>query len=67
MLLYLFHLRDQDELHANEVGVDLPDVFAALQEALRVDWELAAEPVGLYGLEYVIKDESGRFLLKVPI
>ena len=64
---YFFHLRDQDYLHEDETGMDLPDLSSALQEAMRVDRELNMDPVGVYGLEYEITDESGRTLLKVPI
>ena len=67
MPLYFFHLRDQDYLHEDETGTDLPDLQAALQEVLRVDRELTADPAGLYGLKYEIADECGRTLLKVPI
>ena len=67
MPLFFFHLRDQDYLHEDQEGMELPDLEAALKEALRVDRELAVEPVGLYGLEFEIADECGRTLLKVPI
>ena len=64
---YFMHIRDQYDLHEDETGMDLPDLHAALEEALRADRELTADPIGWYGLEYEITDESGRTLLKVPI
>jgi hypothetical protein len=67
MPLYFFHIRDRDDLHEDEEGVDLPDLQAVLEEALRADRELAVESAGLYGLEFEITDSSGRTVLKVPI
>ena len=64
---YFFHLRDQHYLHEDQEGIELPDLQAVLEEALRTDRELAVEPVGLYGLEFEITDSSGRTVLKVPI
>jgi hypothetical protein len=64
---YFFHLRDQDILYEDAEGMELPDIGAALAEALRVDKELTAVPAGLYGLEYEITDAAGKPLLKVPI
>ncbi len=67
MPLFFFHLRDQDYLHEDSEGMDLPDLQAALEEALRADRELAGEPIGIYGLEFEIADSSGQVVLKVPI
>ena len=67
MPLYFFHIRDQHYLHEDQEGIELPDLQAVLQEALRTDRELSVEPVGLYGLEFEITDSSGRTVLKVPI
>ena len=64
---YFFHLRDQDRLHEDCEGVDLPDLHAALEEALQAHRELLAEPAGIDGLEFEITDSSGRTLLKVPL
>jgi hypothetical protein len=64
---YFFHLRDQHELHEDEEGIDLPDVEAVLEEALRTDRELDREPAGIYGLELEIADSEGRTVLKVPV
>ena len=67
MPLYFFHVRDQHYLHEDKEGIELPDLQAVLEEALRTDRELAVEPAGLYGLEFEITDSSGRTVLKVPI
>jgi hypothetical protein len=47
--------------------MDLPDLKAALEEALRVDRDLTLDPAGLYGLEFEITDSAGKPLLKVPV
>src|SRR3712207_4927968 len=67
MPLFFFHIRDQHYLHEDKEGIELPDLYAVLKEALRTDRELAVEPAGLYGLEFEITDNSGRTVLKVPI
>ncbi len=70
MPLYFFHIRDQHYLHEDEEGMDLPDLHAVLEEALRTDRELSelsVEPAGLCGLEFEITDCNGRTVLKVPI
>ncbi len=64
---YFFHVRDQHYLHEDREGIELPDLQAVLEEALRADRELAVESAGLYGLEFEITDSSGRTVLKVPI
>ena len=64
---YFFHIRDQRYLHEDCEGIDLPDLHAVLEEALRTDRELTIEPAGLYGLEFEITDSSGKTVLKVPI
>jgi hypothetical protein len=64
---YFFHIRDQQYLHEDSEGIDLPDLKAVLEEALRTDRELSVEPAGLYGLEFEITDSKGRTVLKVPI
>jgi uncharacterized protein DUF6894 len=64
---FFFHVRDQHYLHEDQEGIELPDLQAVLEEALRTDRELAVEPAGLYGLEFEITDSSGRTVLKVPI
>ncbi len=65
---YFFHLRHQDDLLVEDhEGMDLPDLQAALDEALRADRELSTDPAGVYGLEFEITDSSGKTLLKVPV
>ena len=64
---FFFHLRDQHYLHEDCEGTDLPDVKAALDEALRADRKPAVESAGVYGLEFEITDSFGRTLLRVPV
>ncbi len=64
---YFFHLRDQDQLHEDCEGMDLPDLQSALEEVLRTNRELAAEPAGIYGLEFEIADSKGQTLLTMPV
>ncbi len=64
---YFFHIRDQHHLHVDEEGIELPDLHAVLEEALRTERELSDEPDGPYGLEFEITDSSGKTVLKVPI
>jgi hypothetical protein len=64
---YFFHVRSHDDLHEDCEGMDLPDLKAALDEALRTDRELTSEPIGMYDLEFEITDPNGRTLLRVPV
>ena len=65
---YYFHLHSQEGLLVEDhEGMDLPDLKAALEEALRVDRDLTLDPAGLYGLEFEITDSAGKPLLKVPV
>jgi hypothetical protein len=64
---FYFHLRDQGHLLEDPEGTDLPDLHAALDEVLRTERELCAEPAGFYGLEFEICDGSGRTMLRVPV
>ena len=64
---YYFHLRNQEDLLEDHEGMDLPDLKAALEEALRVDQDLALDPAGIYDLEFGITDSTGKTLLKVPV
>ena len=64
---FFFHVRDQHYLHEDQEGIELPDLQAVLEEALRTDRELSMERAGLFGLEFEITDSSGRTVLKVPI
>ena len=68
MTRYFFHLHSQEGLLVeDDEGMDLPDLKAALEEALRVDRDLTLDPAGLYGLEFEITDSAGKPLLKVPV
>ena len=68
MTRYFFHLHSQEGLLVeDDECMDLPDLQAALEEALRVDRELMADPAGIYGLEFEITDSAGKALLKVPV
>ena len=68
MTRYFFHLHSQEGLLVEDhEGMDLPDLKAALEEALRVDRDLTLDPAGLYGLEFEITDSAGKPLLKVPV
>ncbi len=64
---FFFHLHEQDYLHEDSEGTDLPDLRAVLEEVLRTKRELTEEPVPIYGLEFVVVDSSGSVVLKVPI
>ena len=64
---YFFHLRSQATQIEDSEGMDLPDLNAALEEVLRVDRDLMADPAGVYDLEFRITDSGGRTLLNVPI
>ena len=67
MPLFFFHIRDQDELYEDGEGIDLPDLHAALDEALRTNRELMREPVEWEGFEFEINDSEGRTLLRMPV
>jgi hypothetical protein len=67
MPLFFFHFRDQGHLHEDSKGLDLPDLHAALEEALRTSRELAGEFIWGDSLEFEIADSSGCVVLKVPI
>ena len=67
MPLFFFHFRDRGHLHEDDKGLDLPDLHAALEEALRTQCELAGELIAGASLEFEIADSSGCVVLKVPI
>ena len=64
---FFFHLRDYDLLHEDDEGTDLPSLYAALDEALRVRSELLGELNGRSELEFEIADDVGRIVLRIPI
>jgi hypothetical protein len=67
MPLYYFHIRNGDKLERDPDGMELPDMDAALAEALTVARELLGEISDL-GREAVIEvaDEAGQTLLTLP-
>ncbi len=67
MCIYRFHVRDAVGLVEDEEGVDLPDLFAVLQEALHSAREFLAEASASDGMQFEIADVAGRIVLRVPI
>ncbi len=67
MGLYRFHVRDALGLLEDEEGTPLPDLHAALAEALRSAQEFLAEASATAGMQFEISDETGRVVLMVPI
>ncbi len=67
MARYFFHVRDRDRFIEDQDGLDLADLHAVLDEALRIDREFGTEGTGIYGMELEITDADGRTVLKVPI
>ena len=64
---YFFHLRGDDLLMEDLEGMDLPNLHAALDEALRVRRELALDATDVGGLAFEVATREGRTLLKVPV
>ena len=64
MGIFYFHLREGDELLADDQGVDLPDVSAARREAELAAREILADAIksGRDDIPqaFVIADEQGR-------
>jgi hypothetical protein len=67
MPLYYLHIRNGDKLEVDPDGTELPDLGAALTEALKVARELVDEVADL-GRDAVIEvaDGSGETILTVP-
>jgi hypothetical protein len=67
MPLYYLHIRNGDKLEVDPDGTELPDLEAALTEALKVARELMDEVADL-GRNAVIEvaDGSGETVLTVP-
>jgi hypothetical protein len=65
--LYRFHVRDASGLIEDEEGIVLPDLYAALAEALHSVGELMEDASPLMAVQFEIADETGRVVLKVPI
>jgi hypothetical protein len=67
MPLYYFHIRNRDELEVDPDGTELPDIDAALTEALMVARELTAEIPAYDGSTIIeVADGGGRTVLTVP-
>ena len=64
---YFFHIRERDQLIEDQDGLELGDLHAVLDEALRIDREFGSEGTGVFGMEMEITDAAGRTVLKVPI
>ncbi len=67
MGLYRFHIRDAFGLVEDQEGTELPDLYAALAEALRSTHEFLADASSTPGMQFEIADDTGRVVLKVPI
>ena len=67
MGLYYFHVRDAFGLAEDKEGTKLPDLAAALAEALRCTRELMDDTPVSGGMQFEIADETGRVVLMVPI
>ncbi len=67
MSIYRFNVRDTLGVIEDEVGMDLPDLTAAYQEAVRSASEYLAEAPPTSGMQFEIRDEAGRVALLVPI
>jgi hypothetical protein len=67
MSLYRFHVRDASGLVEDNEGTELPDLYAALAEALRCTRELMGDTSVSAGMQFEIADEAGRVVLMVPI
>ncbi len=67
MGIYRFHVRDAFGVFEDEEGIDLPDLYAALREALLSVHELLADVPPAAEMQFEIADNTGRVVLKVPI
>ena len=67
MAFYRFHVQDVSGFFEDDEGIDLPDLHAALSEALRSAREVLDELPSEAGMQFVIADEVGRVVLMVPI
>ena len=67
MPMYYLHIRNRGQLERDPDGTELPDIDAALTEALKVARELAAEIPAYDGSTVIeIADEDGQIVLTVP-
>jgi hypothetical protein len=67
MPLYYLHIRNRNKLAPDPEGIELPDIDAALSEALRVARELLSEVPDLgRNASIEIADRTGQIVLTVP-
>jgi hypothetical protein len=64
---FYFHVHGSAARLRDDEGVQLPSIRAAVREAVRARRELAKEEDAGRGWAFVIADESGRTLLRVPL
>ena len=67
MTLYRFHVRIEAEYIQDSEGLELPNLTAALQEALRSAREFRAEAEAPGSMHFEIADPAGEIVLRVPI
>ena len=67
MTLYRFHVRTDADLVSDAEGLELPDLSAALREALRSAREFRSEANAPCSMHFEIADPSGAIVLTVPI
>ncbi len=67
MSVYYFHVRDASGFVEDTDGIYCPDLFSALNEALRSAHEFLAEAPPTPGMQFEIADDTGCVVLKVPI
>ena len=67
MPIYQFHIRDQQGLILDEDGTELPDVLAALREAMKSANEFLTDASAPTDMAFEITDEAGRLVLTLPI
>ncbi len=67
MAIYQFHIRDQHGLILDEDGMELPNVLAALREAMRSADEFLNDASAPTDMAFEITDEAGRLVLTLPI
>jgi hypothetical protein len=65
--IYRFHVRDAFGVFEDEEGIDLPDLYAALREALLSVHELLADVPSATEMQFEIADDTGCVVLVVPI
>ena len=67
MAIYQFHIRDTHGLILDEDGMELPNVLAALREAMRSADEFLNHASAPTDMVFEITDEAGRLVLTLPI